>query len=91
MLAIPEEEEDCTGLNGEMDEGYRCCYVEYEMEDDDEEINCAIKKCVAIKWKKKHVLKYAVALEDFDEADLQCSGFSLKISMLLLLIASIIF
>ncbi|MCQ2818819.1 MAG: hypothetical protein MJ252_16255 [archaeon] len=82
-----EKEEDCTGIA--VDPGWKCCYVEYEMEDDSEEINCAIKKCHAIRWKKKHVSKYAVALEDFDEADLQCSGSALKYSLLIALIAFI--
>lgn len=75
----PGKPEDCTSI--QVENGYRCCYVYYKMKDDEYDVDEEMYKCNAIEFKKKYVVKYNQANEDFDDYELQCSALFIKSSI----------
>ena len=87
-ISHPSSQEDCHSHN--VDEHFRCCYVEYIFEDEDNDNEkVPVKKCHAIKWDLDEINSYANGLKDYDKVEVICKSNFIRNS--LLLISSILF
>lgn len=88
--ANPENVSVCTSIS--VASGFRCCYVYFEMKDEDLNLDYSYgyKRCHAIQFEEDKIKKFDESMEDFDVYKILCSASYIKRTLLFFILLFII-